>query len=256
MTQPKMIDRSDELDFFLRLARREVGRRLLLVRAASGWGKSDLLRLFKARCPPETPCLLFDLRAPGLNIEEILRRISRALGRERFPKTQIELDAARSAIQLAVNKNILLGVGNRIEINQAPEGEAQRHQQTSRLAEALFDDLTALGRLVLIFDTLNLCQDAELRAWLEGPFLARLQYAPELVVVLAGQVMPEPTSDWEDLAHFMELGGIPVSHWRQYAQETGMQVSEKLIDGIWVVTRGHPIQTLASLETAVREGWG
>jgi hypothetical protein len=77
-------NRDDELALFDRMVAGQTRRRILLLEAAGGIGKSTLLAEFVRHCPDDVPCVPVDLKgSPGLH--QVLARLGDALGWDRFP---------------------------------------------------------------------------------------------------------------------------------------------------------------------------
>ena len=96
------VDRIDELKVFNRLARGEENSRIVLIRAESGMGKSELLREIKSQFEKEVVHVFVDFKGGGLNLADILFNICDALGWKKFPALT---SAIRNIVQ-PVNVNI------------------------------------------------------------------------------------------------------------------------------------------------------
>jgi hypothetical protein len=245
------VNRAEELALFVRIATGETPERVLLVSAASGMGKSELLREFSQRRPQDSLYGVVDFK--GGDVPDVAELLSRLCGRLGWPKFRL-LSARISQFvtpSASVNENTIIG---RAEISialAAPDEETRSFRRTA-LTEAFVDDLRSAGRAILVFDTFNAC-DSELAHWLSG-FLARASYAPGLTVIVAGQSVPEPTLEWEALCRQLPLGPMAAEHWLEYAGAIGLSVSLDFINGCWISCKGHSLKIAELLEGYVLTG--
>ena len=156
---------------------------------------------------------------------------------------------------MSVGNNVIIGRAE-IEVALRTPDEGDRAARRARLTQALFDDLRAWGqRIVLLFDTYEQA-DPEVQDWLAGPFLARARRTENLVVVIAGRQVPEPTIEWNACCHRRRLGNVDdVEAWMAYAARRGWQVPRAWIEGYCAATNGHPGQ-VDMLLASVGEGGG
>jgi hypothetical protein len=107
-----LANREEELDLFDRMVAGETRRRILLLQAAGGLGKTTLLAEFVRRCPDGVACVPVDLKGgPGLH--EVLARLCDVLGWEQFPRfaasaRRLARDAAGRVADVARFEHVVL----------------------------------------------------------------------------------------------------------------------------------------------------
>lgn len=238
------IDREDELALIDRLVRGETRARVLLIQAASGMGKSELLREFRARCPGHLPVIVVDFKGGGLNLADVLFHICDTLGWRHFLTLAQTVREILRSTSINVSGNLIVGQ-NEISIASGGPDEQTRDLRRSRLTAALVDDLRALGRAVLIFDVYERC-DAALQDWFSGVFLPAAHRSPQLAVIVAGQQTPEPTQMWD--AEFLPLEGIAPEHWQEYAHAVGTLLHPEFIRGCCAAFKGNCLSIAQTIE--------
>ena len=116
----------------------------------------------------------------------------------------------------------------------------------------LRQELRALREPVLvILDTYEkVCDLAELSDWIEHQFLTEVPNCPALLVVIAGQKMPDLAKvAWRDHTQHFELGPIPERrHWEAWLQQHSPELLSHL-ETLLLLTRGHPGNMRANLDT-------
>lgn len=247
MSRAAPVDRELELGLFERMLAGETPERILLVSAESGWGKSELLREFAHRCPTELHYAPLDFKAGGIGLAELLSRLRDSLGLAHFPT----LNAAVTQLAnptINIPGNVLIGQ-NTIEVALNAPDEQTREARRAALTTAFFADLRAMGKVLLVFDTFEKC-DEGIKVWLGGTFLNHAHRSPNLVVVIAGQKVPEATIDWEH--QHIPLKGIAAEHWHRHAQANGIAVSLDWINGCCHALQGHPLK-MAELLNSLQE---
>lgn len=115
----------------------------------------------------------------------------------------------------------------------------------------LIDDLQHLSQPILLsFDTYEQAS-APAKHWIETQFLPRLEEAPAVVAVLAGQQTPEHTRQLAALSEQLSLQSISnPSDWLEYAHRKGYaSVKPDHMEALTFATNGNPGQLSALLET-------
>jgi hypothetical protein len=117
------------------------------------------------------------------------------------------------------------------------------------LMDAFMADLRALDRVVLIFDTFEMC-DKTLQAWLTY-LLPRVARSPQrLVVIIAGREVPKPSLEWESHCRIVSLEPIAPEYWLTYARAVGAtSLSLDYIKGCSVALKGHCLSIANILES-------
>lgn len=232
-------NREFELGLFDRMVAGETRERILLLQADGQFGKTTLLLAFERRCPGRVPCASLDLKGRSTGLHELLYRLCDHLGWDHFPRFR---NCVQGLGGVSVDRNVLIGWAE-IQVALTAPDEQERKARRAQLTQALFDDLRAWRkRLVLLFDTYEQA-DPEVQDWLAGPFLARARQTANLVVVVAGREVPVPTVEWEACCCHHCLGNVvEVSAWEEYARRRGWPVPRPWIEGYCAAVKGHPAQ--------------
>jgi hypothetical protein len=244
------VDREDELALITRLVRGQTPARVALIQAPSGMGKSELLREFRARRPDHLPIVVIDFKGGGLTLADILFHVCDTLNQSHFPTLTHTVQHIVQPAAINVTRNLILGQ-NEISIALAAPDEQTRQQRRSQLTTALITDLRVLGRIILIFDTFEKCAPP-LRAWLANVFLPAAHRSPQLPVIVAGQLIPEPTQMWD--AETLLLDGIAPEHWHDYAHAVGAALTLEYIRGCCAALRGHCLAIANTIEIESQGG--
>ncbi len=238
------VDRREELALLQKLAAGQTDERILLIQAASGWGKSELLREFRSRMKQHPGLVLVDFKGGNLSLADVIYHICDILGWKHFKNL-------RAAVQhilhpaVSVGRNWMLGQ-NEIVVALGGPDEETRKMNRAALTRALVDDLRRIGGTVLVFDTFEQCAP-ELRAWFGGVFLPHVHRSPGMAVVIAGQKVPEETLMWRSI--FLPLEKIAPEHWDDYVRELGIPISLEQIRFCYANSNGHPL-TIATVLNA------
>ena len=225
-----------------------ISDRILLIHADGGMGKSHLLREFVQECQNKIIHVAMDFKSGGISIPELLSRLCDAIGWEHFDNLSTLIQQFNTGTTINISENILLGQ-NKIAIEQALNApdEETREKQRVAITDALFHDLRAFPKAVLIFDTFNDC-DPVVAKWISGAFLTRACHAKNIIVVIAGRIIPEPALDWHGICHELVLHGIESKHFEEYAKSKGIKVHPERIRGICDAFNGRPLPILNQLE--------
>ncbi|MEP7200898.1 MAG: hypothetical protein ABI874_13830 [Chloroflexota bacterium] len=250
MSRSQPVDREPELALFDRMIAVRTTERILLLRASGGIGKSTLIGEFRKRCPARLPIAHVDFKNGGGGQAELFARICDKLGRARFPNVTAAIRPLISQSSVNISDNTMLGRAA-FDIALGGADEKQREFQLAEVTSAFCDDLRALGRAVLLFDTFEDC-DASLRKWIGGALLGRVELMPELVVVIAGREVPPLSSEWQHLCHEVTLEGMAHEHWHHYAEAIGATVTLEFVHGCCVALQGNSLFIAGILERETR----
>lgn len=242
------LDRDEELALFDKMLSDSIPDRILLIHAQGGMGKSHLLREFIQKCQDKFVHVEMDFKAGGISIPELLSRLCDAIGWDRFGNLSKLIQQFNAGTTINVSDNMLVGK-NQIAIEQALNApdEETREKQRVAVTDALFQDLRALPKVVLIFDTFNDC-DPIVAKWISGAFLTRVCHTKNIIVVIAGRVIPEPTLDWDVMCNELVLGGIESKYFEEYAKSSGIDVHPERIKGLCDAFEGRPLPILNQLK--------
>lgn len=236
MTRSITIDREPELALFDSVIAGTADDRILLIEAASGVGKTALIREFDHRHPKNIRFAKIDFKGSSTSLADMLSRLCDTLGWDHFPTLTAEVKSITTP-SVNVSSNMMLGQ-NQIEVYLSGRDEQEREMRRTVLTDSFFADLRKLGKTILIFDTFEQCDDV-IAKWIAGAFLSRAHRSPHLAVIVAGQRVPEQTIEWE--CHHHKLKGISHEYWHQYAQSIGATVTLEFIKGCCSLCNGHPM---------------
>jgi hypothetical protein len=251
----RLANRTKEADFFRKMLRGDTSQRILLIQAASGMGKTSLLAEFASLChvQSETALLIkIDLKSAQTGIAYIFSKLQNRLGENSFTRFNAALSKfLRAGVEISDNQ--IEGTENQIQVVLNTESEDVRNFRLSELQRSFFLDLQGIQKpIVIILDTFNLAP-ASLADWIEGEFLAAVADAKNIRVVIAGQSIPKPTIEWEDIAevHFLEpINDIEV--WYPFLQEKGLLLEQQTVQAFVIHLEGQPSMILQVLESVSR----
>jgi hypothetical protein len=247
----RFANRTQELQLFNQMLRRDVRERILLIEAPSGYGKTGLMGRFELLCSSEIYTVLVDLKAAQTGISYVFYKIQCVLGKKRFPNFEKEIaNFLNSGVEIKNNR--LSGEGSQIQvILEVPPGE--RQYRLTQLQQVFFEDLQNFNRPILfIFDTFNGATE-ELAIWIEGQFVTEVALNPNLLAIVAGQNIPQPTIEWLNYHHCCRLGRIiDREAWYLYSKEVGYPFEPKEINILIDAVGGVPAKVVELLETAAR----
>jgi hypothetical protein len=254
----RFANRTRELHLFEQMLRRQVGERILLVEAPSGYGKTGLMGRFERLCyqeihpgSQEIHPVLIDLKGAQAGIASVFSRIQRVLEKKRFPKFNAEIDRFLNS-GVEIQNNRLTGEGSQIQVifDVPPE---ERNYRLTQLQQVFFEELERFDRpIAFILDTYNDATE-ELAKWIESQFLEEVALNPKLFAIVAGQNIPQPTIAWQNWYHRCQLDRIMEREaWYGYAKDVGYCFSSQEIDVLIDLVGGVPAQVVGLLETLAR----
>jgi hypothetical protein len=251
-----LANRHEEVELFQQIATGKHPKRILLIEAASGLGKTNLLGKFVASCPAEVSCVSVDLKsAKELGIPYILSLIRRRLGRQHFPRFDAQVKEFQRQSNVQVTDNVMEGQDLQIQVLLNVDPETRKYRLLS-LRNAFFEDISQIDRpIVIIFDTFNEASP-ELAEWLGGQFLSELVIAPNLRAVVAGQNVPEPTIEWMADCEYCRLGAIEdVDAWWDFVQNQKLPFPKDAVKAITLTFQGQPKMIIETF-SAIAKDWG
>ncbi|MEH1952169.1 hypothetical protein [Nostoc sp.] len=234
-------NRTQELLLFNRMVEGSVANRVLLIKAESGLGKTSLLIRFKHTLSTKnTLCVEMDLKSAQRGISYVFSRIRKVLGEQHFPCLNAAVERyLRSGIE--VSDTTIIGKDNQFSVVLSNVDESTRNFRLTELREAFFHDLQRIPqKLVFLFDTYEKAPQ-ELADWLEGEFLADVVDTPKLIVVIAGQRIPQATIEWMDLHHCCCLEAIlDREAWYEYSQNKKLPFNRDEVNMAMLILKGQP----------------
>jgi hypothetical protein len=253
MSDSPPANREDELRRFDLMMIGETDKRFLILQADGGMGKTTLLAEFMKRCPTHTSCAAIDLKGKSIGLHEVLYKLCDALKWEHFP-TFAACVEGQGLGRVIIADNVIIGRSG-IEVALRAPDEGDRAARRAELTRAFFTDLrTIRRRLLLIFDTFD---DAppDVQEWLQSSFLTFACNTPDLIVVIAGRVVPKESIEWGRFCIYHSLLPIPNPEpWQVYADHIGAVLH---LDGIRVLCdllEGHPFKMATALARYVPAG--
>lgn len=253
MKHKLIADRKPELEFFRKMLAGKTDARIMLIQAASGWGKTDLLTRFAHECPDDACIVRLDLKGAEKGIAEVLRVFREKLGADAL----MRFNAALVRLQSSVNITNNTALAGTIDIDVALNVDEQTRKTNLALLEtAFFDDLRAVClKYVIIFDTFEKAP-LELQNWISSVFLRNLVRIPDVCIVIGGQSVPAHTSEeWEDYCERRPLREIhDVDEWHTFAQESQFPFPHEAVKAIVLACAGNP-KAIREMFEQVALGW-
>ena len=246
----RFANRTRELHLFEQMLRRQVRERILLIEAPSGYGKTGLMGRFdEILCSQKIHPVLIDLKGAQAGIAFVFSRIQRVLGKPRFRNFNAQIDRFLNS-GVEIQNNRLTGEGSQIQVILDVPPEERKYRLT-QLQQVFFEDLGRFDRpIVFILDTYNGATE-ELAGWIESPFLAEVALNPKLFAIVAGQIIPQPTIEWQNLHHRCKLDRIREREaWYGYVKDVGFDCfsCQEEIDVLIDAVGGVPAQVVLLLE--------
>ena len=253
----RLANRTKEVDFFKKMLRGEISQRILLIQAASGMGKTSLLTEFASLCPVHAEAAILikiDLKSSHTGIAYIFSRLQRRLGEDKFINFNKALKKFLSA-GVEVSDNQIEGTENQIQVILNAESEEVRNFRLSKLQEAFFQDLRGVKKpILIIFDTFNLAL-ASVADWVGGRFLVEVVDVENVKVVIAGQTIPKPTFEWNDLAATHCLDRIDdIEAWHSLVRAKDLPFEREAVKVFVRVLNGNPDAIMKVFESQAG-GW-
>jgi hypothetical protein len=242
----RLANRTDELAFFQKMVQGQVEHRILLIQAASGYGKTGLMGRFADQCPTGTIAVPLNLKAAGgAGIAYVFYRICKLLRDHRFPNYERAiakiLHPDRTVAEIEISGNELSGDQSLIQVVLQGSSETERQFRLQQVQSAFFNDLgQCRSPIVFILDTFNEATP-ELQAWVEGQFLMEVADRETLYCVVAGQEVPEPSIEWDALHHRFCLKPIREHEaWYRYARDEGYLFNQEQLGMLVDLYEGVP----------------
>jgi hypothetical protein len=247
-----LANRVQEIGRFEALLERQCQRRILLVKAPSGYGKSELIDRFSQVVLDRGNLGLVKLELDGsvLGIAYLISRLQQKLKSERFPNYDKAVRQLLATPTIEMSDIEIEGNENQLQILLSTD-EQQKQMRLARLEAAFFEDLAAIRRpIVLLIDTFERAPD-ELQKWIGCQFLAEVaENLDNFRVVVAGQEIPEPKLDWRSCHHCCVLGPIDeIDAWYDYVQAQQLQLNREFVKGIVYALKGRPRDIALTFES-------
>ncbi len=244
-------NREYELGLFQQVITGRDARRILLLEAESGMGKTTLVREFMRRRPANIDCAPLDFKGGSAGLHQIFYRLCDCLGWEYFSNFTARVEGL-SQVNIADNK--IIGYAE-IEVALHSPDEGDRAARRAALTRAFFDDLRALKRaLLLVFDTFEQAPP-EAQGWLQSSFLAYARRTPHLTVIVAGRQIPDESIEWDDCCVSHRLTPIEdPGHWQNYCQAIGLALHSEAVRTCCILYKGRPNEVVQALVAVAGQG--
>ena len=214
-----LADRKEQFKIFKDIIEQKIPQRIFLIEGASNTGKTVLLNaLFKFARAIDLCFVSLDLKGcPSLN--DLFESLAGDIDHSILPKFCSAAGTVRK--------------------------------------QALIEDLRNLKIPLMIgFDTYQQIAP-DIAEWLEGQFLSRVNQCPGLLVLIAGQKVPDPAKYlWVEQAKLEHLKPIKdKQYWQEYVQTAlkSDQITEDHIEMLIHIYDGDPGQTSAMLQSFARK---
>lgn len=206
--------------------------------------------------PAHMTLLRVQLRENAIDIAELFCRLGRRVGWESLPNFTRQVAALNGVFHQYSEINWQLDV--RHQLNRLFQGEnpIYRRQLNNSLTDAWFVDANSFQKpLLLILDTY---EDAtiEFDQWFSQQFLPWIADSQTVRVLVAGQKVPELSSDWRHCCSYHHLTGVhEAADWLPVAQAMGRQVpSLNYLVPACAAFRGNPGKILEFIQLFPQTG--
>lgn len=239
------------------LFKKDCKERILLYRGGSGTGKTTLLTYCtETLIPKGVKHIPIQLRESAVSFAEVFYRSSLFLTWNKMTNFTNQVAQMSGTPGVAVDKNWLAGINNKISVVMQVENPKDRAQRSVELTQAWFDDLIAYKQIILMmFDTYEK-GNTEIKEWISGPLLSRVVNAENVRVVVAGQQVPdEKNIEWGSCCSAHELYGVQdAKHWMPVVKAMSRRVPKEVGDaetwlaGVCYALKGNPSEIIKAIE--------
>jgi hypothetical protein len=248
----RLANRTKEVEFFKQMLLGQISKRILLIKSASGMGKTSLLDEFAAICPAAIQLAQIDLRGATNGITFVCSRLQRQIGEDNFTRFNDAINTFLNA-GVEVSGNNIKGTGNQINVFSIAESKEFANIRFDRLQKEFFCDLRAIEKpIVIILDTFELAPTT-LKNWIGGDFLEEVAKAKNIWVVIAGQSVPEPKIGWRRLADTHCLDKIDdIDVWHSFLHANGLLFERETVEAFVLHLDGQPSDIVKAMQNVDR----
>jgi len=242
------VDREREDALFQRMIRGEGQSHVLLIQAPSGMGKSFLLKKWWDECQGVL-CGRVNLKSMSYSAIEILGELCQQLGPHLFDHFYTKCEEFCRMAGVHIERATLFN--SPIDATLGTADSEQRQLRRQILTDAFFADLSHQDvgpskTVLLLFDTFERASP-DVKDWISGLFLTRTYRCRWLVVVIAGQEVPQLDVDWSDLCMRVSLTHLSKDNMREYVRRLQLNLEEAVIEAIYDITDGRPYDVALQL---------
>jgi len=225
-------------------------QRVLMFHGESGSGKSTLLRNCKSSIPAHIPHVTLDLKGRGMNAEYLFYKLGHRAGWERVTAVTQQIAAWQDTPHAYDQPAWQNGIQNHLRQIFTTVDAEQKSERQAILTERWFEDTQSFQTpFLLLIDTYEKATD-EWDVWFSQHFLPWVGETESVRVLLAGTHVPEPSIEWSDCSHQMELRGVAEANaWLPVAEAMGRRVdSFDFLKGACAMANGDPAMILQFIE--------
>lgn len=246
----------EQQQHFLGLLDPRARNHILMFQGESGSGKTRLLESCIRAVPAYIPYLSVQLRGSATTTAHLFYRLGRRVGWARLPAFTRQVAALCGMPHQGGDAAWQLDIRQHLERTLQVEDLSARRQRGNSLTDAWFADAhTFQTPLLLILDTY---EDAtvEFNQWFSQQFLPWIADSQTVRVLVAGQKVPELSSDWRHCCSYHRLTGVhEAAAWLPVAQAMGRQVhSLDYLAGACAAFRGNPGKILEFIQLLPQTG--
>lgn len=249
-----LANRKHELALANRMLRRECEQRILLIEAASGFGKTHLLTQIRRDCAtisPQPLLVSFDLKADERGLDYLYEIVYRQLETQAKNVDLKAIFAAyheqtqqQHAYRVSVNVNNNTVLGKQDVLVQLPEAtQAQLASLATAREREFFAAVTQLSNhqpLVMLIDNLN-TREGTLEKWVENTLLHQIALMPQVTLIVAGHVMPSQSMTWDDCCERIQLEPIhDIDVWTDWVCGLGTPLTPDQVEPLVFGLKGQP----------------
>jgi energy-coupling factor transporter ATP-binding protein EcfA2 len=252
MSQTSIANYTHEQDQFKALIESDVEPNILMFQGASGSGKSHLINHCLNTVPKDGLLIArLQLQSNDDTIPTLFNVMGSKIGRAELPTFSQRV--AGFVGKTAESENTLWRIQLRRHLREIGwnSDHDTRRDWYQQLTDAWFADAEAFDRpLLLAIDTYEQ-SSSEFDEWFRDEFLYAVAGSTKLRVLIGGQTIPEPMSDWLSCASVHELQGVTdAKEWLVWGELHGIQIpSLEYMAGICKALEGQPSKIIQILKT-------
>jgi hypothetical protein len=243
----RLANRVYEMSHFSQLVEVRNQRRILLMKAPSGYGKSHLIDYFAQSYKEKGQGNLVILDLSDLTEGKIylIEKLISKLDSEKFHRYEKMLDKIIGSQQISgMSNNSFVGDGNTAQVflTTGTLSKELENGLLQRLENAFFQDLKSVRKqTILLIDAFDKAP-LELQKWIENQFLGVVaENLERFRVVVAGQEVPQPKADWRLYHYCCQLSPImEVDVWYEYMQVRQWHVDRAFVGRVVSELKGRP----------------
>ena len=220
-------------------------KRILMFKGESGSGKTRLVEWCISQIPSHMRYLSVQLRSSDTTISHILYRLGRSIGWDRLNTFTQHIATLSKKVEIEGN-NWRLEIREHLDkLLQVENLERRKHFRDS-ITNAWFEDAKTFHTpILLILDTYEEAT-SELDQWFCQYFLPWIVDIYSVRVLVAGQTVPQQSSDWSYCCNYSPLKGVhDAEAWLPVAYAMGREIASiDYLAGACAMANGNPSKIL------------